>query len=72
MADLNPNASNYIKRKWTKHTNKRQVIRTDFLKKIQLYNCLQENHFRYNDLSRLKVKGKKYMSVIRKKPEWPE
>lgn len=44
--------TNYIKCKWSKHANQRQILAEWIKKKIKV-RFLQQTHFRFND-SRLK------------------
>lgn len=47
----------YIKCKWSKYTNEKTKMGRLDEKHDPAVCCLQEIHFKYNDKSRLKVKG---------------
>lgn len=52
MVDLSTNIDNYVKYKWSTYTNQRTGIGSE-LKKTPTIFCLQENHFKFNNIGRL-------------------
>lgn len=53
MVDLSTNIDNYVKYKWSTYTNQKTGIGSELKKKSPTIFCLQENHFKFNNISRL-------------------